>query len=513
MRIGLIVSSAELPSWTGVLFAHIAASGQHEVGLVAAPSRTTPKRGAASASLDRLQALERLGAGRHRGWLIDAMATPSAAASLPHLLHGAPMDLALDLLGDGSGQSTPHSARTLTPLLDGAPVAAGLWPALLSRRAPVIAVHDSASGAVSTLALPALHAPHRLLESADAVLSHLVRCLADAALSVASTGALPHFASTPLPRYAAAPGTVSLAAMASFLAARMTAAIAVRGQRLLKQEPVWQVAWRRAETRLHVPQTLDAVAYRRVPDDSRRYYADPFLFEHQGTLHLFVEELPSSSGRGVISHVAFGNDGPIGSPTPVLTEPHHLSYPQVFARDGEVWMLPEAAQSGRLTLYRAAPFPSRWVPHATLIAEPLHDATLFEHGGRLWITAATVVGAASSWDTLSIWSAERLAGPWSPHPKNPVLVDARAARPAGVPYVSEGVLWRPAQDCRHGYGAGLSLCRVTELSPTGFAQEIAATYRFDSAAGFGGFHTINHTRELEVIDLIAPRLPRAHTET
>ncbi len=513
MRIGLIVALAKVPRWIGELLDRIAASGRHEVGLVPSPHQVAPAKEAASAALDRLLALERMRAGRHRNWLIDDMGKRAAIASLPHLPNGPPLGLLLDLSGENTRLGTPPSVRTLTPLLDGVPLAAGLWPALLSRRAPAISVHDSANGEILTLALPALQAPHRLLESADAVLSHLVRCLADAALAVTSTGMLPRFASTPSPSHVAAPGAMSLASTASFLAARIAAAITVRGQRLLKQDPVWQVAWRYAPTRLDAPQPLDASVYRRIRDDGRRYYADPFLFEHQGSLHLFVEELPSSNGRGIISHVAFGSDGPHGSLTPVLTEPHHLSYPQVFARDGQIWMLPEAAQSGRLTLYRAAPFPSRWVPHATLISEPLHDATLFEHDGRLWITTATVIGTASSWDTLSIWSAEQLEGPWSPHPANPVLVDARAARPAGVPYVSDGVLWRLAQDCRDGYGAALSLCRVTELSPTRFAQEIVETYRFGSAPSTSGPHTINHTSGIEVVDLFAPRSFRVHAKS
>ena len=41
-------------------------------------------------------------------------------------------------------------------------------------------------------------------------------------------------------------------------------------------------------------------------------------------------------GKGVISAVEFGADGPLGAPQPVLETAGHLSYPYVFERDGAI---------------------------------------------------------------------------------------------------------------------------------------------------------------------------------
>jgi hypothetical protein len=191
----------------------------------------------------------------------------------------------------------------------------------------------------------------------------------------------------------------------------------------------------------------------------------------------------------------------------VLERPWHLSYPQVFAQDGDIWMLPEASASGALTLYRCRTFPDRWEAAATLLHEAVHDATHFARGGRLWITAATAGWQASSWDTLALYSAERLAGPWLPHAANPVLTDVAAARPAGVPFVTEGRLVRPVQDCSGGYGSALGLVEVTRLDDEAFAQRPLARWRFDASSALHGPHTFNRVPGLEILDLFGRTTP------
>ena len=272
---------------------------------------------------------------------------------------------------------------------------------------------------------------------------------------------------------------------------------------VLKRAPVWQVAFRKTNARTLPGQPLSP-HYWRLPDDGQRYFADPFVVVHEGVHHVFVEEFPFATQRGVISHFTVGGDGKASPPRVVLKQPHHLSYPQVFRHEGKFWMLPEASASGRLDLYRAERFPDGWVKHATLIEAPLHDATFSQHEGRFWITAAIALGGPSGWDTLSIYSADRLEGPWHPHPANPVLVDARSARPAGQPFVHDGALWRPAQDCTRGYGGALSFNRVTRLDEVGFAQELASTLHFGRREAAAGPHTINYADGLEVIDLFTP---------
>jgi hypothetical protein len=216
---------------------------------------------------------------------------------------------------------------------------------------------------------------------------------------------------------------------------------------------------------------------------------------------LFVEDFDHRNGKAIISVVPFGERGPQGPAQPVLEEPWHLSYPFLLAHGGHIWMIPESSAAGRVDLYRADPFPHRWIHEATLVSGvEASDATVVRHGGCLWMLAATRDGAGSWSDTLSIFSAPDLLGPWQPHPLNPVLIDQATARPAGTMFVRDGKLYRPVQDCTHGYGTGIGLAEVTRLDHDGFDQKIHALLRADPSWPGRRFHTLNRAGRLECID-------------
>jgi len=74
----------------------------------------------------------------------------------------------------------------------------------------------------------------------------------------------------------------------------------------------------------------------------------------------------------------------------VLEERSHLSYPFVFERDGQIWMIPESSANATVSLYRAERFPDRWVKETDLLTGiTASDATIVEHAGRLWMFATT----------------------------------------------------------------------------------------------------------------------------
>ncbi len=127
------------------------------------------------------------------------------------------------------------------------------------------------------------------------------------------------------------------------------------------------------------------------------------------------------------------------------------------------------------------------------------DATLARRDGRWWMVG-TVSHGGSSWDVLHLWSAPELAGPWTAVGDGPVLIDATCARPAGAFFERDGALWRSAQDCSTGYGAGVTLARVTRMDAGGFAQEVATVLKPRASWAREGFHTLNWAGGLEVVD-------------
>lgn len=278
-------------------------------------------------------------------------------------------------------------------------------------------------------------------------------------------------------------------------------------------------AWARVlVTRLLFQRPWSIRVRRRRPDPTRGWtdadeqlvrwgaspvYADPFLFEHEGRHHLFCEEVPTGTTRGVISHTELPLDGSTAPPpTTVLEAPHHLSYPFVFEHRGELLMVPETSAARRVELHRAVEFPRRWTHEADLLTDVVaSDATILEHDGRLWLFAAIAAEGASSLDELHVFWADELRGPWHPHPLNPVVSDVRGARPAGAVRRAGGRIVRPAQDGSRRYGWAISFREIDLLTTTEYREHEIARLEPGGVAGARATHHHTTDGRFEAIDL------------
>lgn len=249
---------------------------------------------------------------------------------------------------------------------------------------------------------------------------------------------------------------------------------------------------------------LTGPAWTRIPDDTNRFYADPFPFNWQGRHYIFVEDYEHAKGKGIISVTEVMPDGTATPPQLVLEEDYHLSYPNVFQSGGEIWMLPEAGASGEVVLYRATNFPFKWERHKTLITDrELADPTLLERDGLLWLFTAERDGAGSSADMMSVFFSKTLEGPWTPHPANPVLIDRARARPGGNFIISEERVFLPLQDGTETYGGALGIGEITRLTTAEIEIGKASPIQSDGDWSYPKIHTLNRAGRLEVIDGIA----------
>ncbi|RVB33348.1 formyl transferase, partial [Mesorhizobium sp. M7A.F.Ca.CA.004.05.1.1] len=97
--------------------------------------------------------------------------------------------------------------------------------------------------------------------------------------------------------------------------------------------------------------------------------------------------------------------------------------------------------------------------------------------------------------------------PWTPHPKNPVLIDIASARPAGRMVRRGNDLLRPVQDCRRSYGAALGIARISHLDLIGMEQVVETILNPGALWSGRKLHTLNEAGGFEFIDgsAIAPR--------
>ena len=81
--------------------------------------------------------------------------------------------------------------------------------------------------------------------------------------------------------------------------------------------PHWRVGWRAAPSAdLLRDLSTEGAPWTVLPDDGRRFYADPFAVTLDGVTTLFVEEFPHGTAKGIISAVRLGADGPRRPPAP-----------------------------------------------------------------------------------------------------------------------------------------------------------------------------------------------------
>jgi len=131
--------------------------------------------------------------------------------------------------------------------------------------------------------------------------------------------------------------------------ARVSLGVLARRLRKLGWREEWLVAARPVGT-------VDFRPFEAAPGDD---LADPFVVEHDGATYVFCERLEPGAARGSIAYVRLdGSARPAGPPVTVLMREYHVSYPFVFSRGGDVYMIPESIENESVDLYRAVDFPS-----------------------------------------------------------------------------------------------------------------------------------------------------------
>jgi hypothetical protein len=234
--------------------------------------------------------------------------------------------------------------------------------------------------------------------------------------------------------------------------------------------------------------------------DRLTFVADPFVAERDGVRALFVEHFDYDRNRGVIDALTLNERGEVVERARAIDAPTHLSYPYPVEFGGELYLMPENCAGGEVALYRCVRFPGVWERARAILPNfDGVDTTLFEHGGRWW--AFCTRWSHGSNLALHLFHAETPLGPWTPHALNPVVADVSSARPAGQPFVLDGVLYRAGQDCSRSYGCGVAIARVDELTPTAYRETIVR--RLDARAFdrySDGIHTVSFSRGLVVVD-------------
>ncbi|WP_026576793.1 glucosamine inositolphosphorylceramide transferase family protein [Bacillus sp. UNC438CL73TsuS30] len=236
------------------------------------------------------------------------------------------------------------------------------------------------------------------------------------------------------------------------------------------------------------------------------YYADPFAYQDEEGLHILMEELDYRVVKGFISGVNVKQKTAMDTASfnqAVMKFPCHMSYPFILEHNKHIYCIPETSEAKEASIYKLNKSNNEWKKVKTLL-EDFHavDSTIVKYGEYWWLFCTKSFSTVQSHNNeLHIFYADDLFGEWQPHVLNPVKIDIRSSRPAGTPFIHEGKLFRPAQDCSKTYGGRIVLNKIKTLTIFQFEEEPVCYLEPQNNSLYpDGVHTISSAGGITILD-------------
>lgn len=233
-----------------------------------------------------------------------------------------------------------------------------------------------------------------------------------------------------------------------------------------------------------------------------RCYADPFILEvTNDEIVLLVEEIRTKHPIGRICKLLIDRkDYRIKESIVLLDLETHLSFPAIIRKGEDVYVYPENAASGRLTMYRYLQAEEKFEQNALLSNLPLSDAIIYEGFDRPCILATKK--PKSNGNETDFYEADTPYGPYS-FIQSATFND-NIGRGAGDIFELDGKLIRPAQVNNSDYGEALCF---QELKKNETKYTLTEVSRVKTPCCTTGLHTFNTYKGINVVDIRKPAHP------
>lgn len=263
----------------------------------------------------------------------------------------------------------------------------------------------------------------------------------------------------------------------------------------------WNIAIRRRTDGLILSDRETPFAL--IPNSPRTWEADPFLFEHEGTVYVFSEMFDYINRRGSIGCSRLEN-GSWSRWKVVIDEPFHMSYPNVFRMGKEILMVPETSSDNSLRLYRAVSFPDQW-ELVKVLAQDVQwvDTTFWSENGKMF----AITRDQASWDDQRDLLLE-LNDQLDILSITPIReADTAMSRQGGNFFTACGTQFRVTQDCSTHYGGALAFSEFDRDGLTAQGMTPVMLHlgpdglQFSEQKQWTGLHTYNISEHYEVVDV------------
>tara|TARA_R110002051_G_scaffold44460_1_gene90014 strand:+ start:1672 stop:3351 length:1680 start_codon:yes stop_codon:yes gene_type:complete len=248
--------------------------------------------------------------------------------------------------------------------------------------------------------------------------------------------------------------------------------------------------------------------FKRITPPRDRIWADPFIWQKDGSFYLFLEEMINKENKGKISVMKLNKNGTYDLPKIIIEENYHLSYPFLLEENNELFMIPESGINKTINLYQCIEFPHKW-EFVKFIMKDIQavDSTVFYYNNKYWLFANVRQQPKTSiHEELFLFFTESLMDDnWISHPKNPIVTDIRCSRPAGNIFVKENRIYRPSQNCAERYGYSMSIQEILVLNENDYEEKNIDSILPNWSKDILCTHTLNHMDGLTVIDALVQK--------
>lgn len=265
----------------------------------------------------------------------------------------------------------------------------------------------------------------------------------------------------------------------------------------------WHVAYRNKPTGtiLHDNSTKFSV----IKNSWRTWCADPFVFEYKDEVYIFAEVFDYFRDIAGIGYSKLNRKtGEFSKWKLIIKEKFHMSYPFIFEKNGNVYMIPETSGNQSLSVYKAKNFPDVWEKQNDLLNDiSIVDTTIDKPNCDTSFGLTYKITEKGKWELL-LFMIQNGSIVWSD--KNPVSTDDATARPGGYFFEYNNKKIRVSQDCSESYGYALNFFEVSDFSLEKYSEVqlkkiCPSDISIDKKIHITGIHTYTSSQNYEVIDV------------
>lgn len=259
---------------------------------------------------------------------------------------------------------------------------------------------------------------------------------------------------------------------------------------------VWQLAIRK------LPQgsilTDKKTPFFAVPNPKGMWAADPFILEKDNKVYIFAELFSLSKWRGELGYCVYEN-GEFSKWSILFADKYHYSYPYIFEKDNEIFMMPETGSIYEIALYKAVDFPSKWEKQSVIYSgEKMVDSIFisddiilsYKMFGNFKNHLVLLKNENNDWKQIAN------------------IVDSQEIKCSAGKIFSYGEGFvRPAQDGRNLYGGAIKFFDCSNIvNDINSEKEIldlqpCEIFVKNLNKEFVGTHTYNSTENYEIVDV------------